>query len=221
MNIINGNNNIKFGSIYQYNVTKDNSHDALCANGEISELEMTDYQNYTAFEDFMPYNEMAKTGIIYKMHIAADDKYDDFIESVLRQRNIDFVKYSIDDVVKPEAIYNRIVLPEHASKKVLVSLDTEKVEKLFRQNKDFYIAPNGSKGTIGNRYEAAQKYFKTGRYINASEIYLHEENDKPVLSITDGRHRFAVMRDMGMKKIKFALDKNSLEIAYKYNLISE
>ena len=219
MIITNNNSNINFGSIYKYNVTNTNLKAALSAQSKISNLEFKDSKNYSAFEDFVPYNEMVKTGVIQNIHIAAADKYDKFIESVLRKHKIDYVKESFENVTRPENIFNRIVLPEHATNKILAALDTEKIENLFKQDNGFYISQNGENGSIGNRYKNVQNYIRTGRNINATEISLKEENGKPVLNILDGRHRFAVMRDMGMKKIKFALDANSLQIAYKYNLI--
>ena len=220
---MNYNSKINFGSIYKFNVTKDNLSNAMHAQEKLADIEIRDFQNYKAYTDFMPYNEMVQNGIFQRIHIAAADKYDKFIESALKRCKVDYSKQSFSDALNPQKIYNRIVLSEYASAagKKLVSLDTAKVEKLFQEDKGFYITPNGSEGAISNRYQGVQDYIKTGRNVNASEIHLSEEYNRPKLRFIDGRHRFAVMRDMGMKKIKFAMDSDSLAVAKKYNLISE
>ena len=100
-------------------------------HAKLANLEIKDAENYTAYQDFVPYGEMVKTGVSHKVHIAAADKYDSFIESVLKQKGIDYTKQSFNDALNPQNIYDRIVLSEHDSERVLVSLDTEKVDKLF------------------------------------------------------------------------------------------
>ena len=55
------------------------------------------------------------------------------------KKNITFVKQSSKDALKPENIYERITLPKMARGKKLVSLNTQKVEALFRQNENQYI----------------------------------------------------------------------------------
>ena len=84
-----------------------------------------------------------------------------------------------------------------------------------------YISPNGESGSISDRYERFQDYLKTGEDIEATEIVLHEKNGELYMGVTDGRHRFSVMRDMGMEKIKFAMDGESLDFAIKYGLVAK
>lgn len=221
MNIINHKTSPNFGSIYKYNITKNNLNQGMDATGELSELELKDNGKNIIYENYVPYKEACKTGIYQNVHICAEDKHDTYIESILKQYNINFIKQSKEDALKPENIYNRTVLPKNLDNEVLTSLDTKKIDELFKKTPSLYISKNGISGTINNRYQEFQDYLKTGMDIEATHIVLNEANGKLNFSIVDGRHRFAVMRDMGMDKIKFALDENSLKLAEKYGLIKE
>ncbi len=212
--------NTTFGSNYKYNVTSQNSERAHQAMNILYRPELTDESNYKIYTDFPSFNDSCKTGIFEKVHIAASDNYDEFIESVLKQRNISFEKQSKKTALDLDNIYNRIVLPEGGYNLQLVSVDVEKIDKLFQKNEDVYITPGGKKGTISNRYQGVIDYLKTGRDIDATQANLFERNGELVFSIIDGRHRFSVMRDMGMKKIKLAMNPKSIELAKKYNLIA-
>lgn len=155
-----------------------------------------------------------------KVIIDADDKFDEKIEALLKVRGIKFHKQSKGELMELDNIFSRIKLSEYDETydRQLVVLDTQKVEKLFKINKDAYIAPKG-KGGIGDRYNQFISYLKTGQDIDASRLHIREENGRMTLSFIDGRHRFCVLRDMGMKKIPFAMDTKSYYAAKKTGLV--
>ena len=93
-----------------------------------------------------------------------------------------------------------------------------KLTELFKKDGISYIEPKGGNG-IGNRYSRVIEYLKTGQPIDATLVYLNKRYDGLSASIGDGRHRFAVLRDMGMKKIPVALHNESIELAREYGLI--
>ncbi|MBQ9246825.1 hypothetical protein IJ182_11240 [bacterium] len=215
--MINNNfHNISFGSNYRYDVTSDNLSQSAKIENQIYHKAGN---KVSFFADYTPFEESVKTGVFEKVHISAPDEYDDFIESVLKQRNINFVKQTKQETLNLDNIYSRIILSDVRPNNILVSLDTKKVDELLKQEKDFYIAPNGTSGTISDRYEGVKQYLLTGRDIHATELYLRENNGQLSATIGDGRHRFAVMRDMGMPKIKISLNKESLFLAQKYGLV--
>ena len=218
MKILSQNNNISFGSNYKFNIANDNSKNAESAANILSQLELKNPE-ILFFSDFMPFNEISKTGIFEKIHISAPDTFDEYIESVLNQRGVKFEKHTKEEDLDPKNIYKRIVLPKKRPNQRLVSLDVKKVDDLFKEN-DLYIfeEKNQSKD---KSFQNVRNYLATGRDIDATEIVLSEKNDKLFLSILDGRHRFCVMRDLGMDKIKFALSEDSCELAYKYGLIAD
>ena len=220
--LINSNftNNTSFGSIYKYNVTKDNESEALSALTEFQTKEMKDNNGFKVYSDYLPFSEISKTGIFEKVHLSVDDKYDSFIETLLLQNNINYTKQTHEDAILHDNIYDRIVLSDSAKVygKKLVGLNTAKIEELFKKDMA-YISPNGEKGSISNRYEGVKEYLLTGRNINATEAVLTEDNGELKFTVLDGRHRFSVMRDMGMHKVKMALSEDSAKLAEKYGLI--
>ncbi|MBQ4123643.1 hypothetical protein IJD44_08000 [bacterium] len=218
MKINNIQSNLSFGSNYRFTVTTKNFSEAMDAADILAEKEFKD-KEFKAHATFTPFQESLETGVYQKIHISSPNRYDEYIESVLKQRNIPFTKQSKNDAIKLENIYDRIVLGQYPEGKMLVSLNTEKVEKLFKENQDSYISYKGQKGAIGNRYKGVLEFLLTGRDIEATKLYLSERENKLHLEIYDGRHRFAVMRDIGMPRIKFEMDEESFLIAQKYNLI--
>jgi hypothetical protein len=81
-----------------------------------------------------------------------------------------------------------------------VTVDVAKVEASYSQDGNFYVGPNGSGAAIGKRYETF-------------ETWLAENPDTPIdppimglgpsgnVVFGDGRHRWAVLRDLGEKRI--------------------
>jgi 8-oxo-dGTP pyrophosphatase MutT (NUDIX family)/GNAT superfamily N-acetyltransferase len=86
------------------------------------------------------------------------------------------------------------------STSLLVTVDVAKVEASYSQDGNFYVGPNGSGAAIGKRYETF-------------ETWLAENPDTPIdppimglgpsgnVVFGDGRHRWAVLRDLGEKRI--------------------
>ena len=99
-------------------------------------------------------------------------------------------------------------------------LDVSKIEKLFKKKEDLYISYNGGRNSISNRYQNFIDYLKTGQKIEAPRIEITEALNEPDIEFIDGRHRFSVLRDMGMTQMPFALSEQSYEIAKKYDLLA-
>src|SRR5690606_37800212 len=87
---------------------------------------------------------------------------------------------------------------------VLTNVDVQLSDEAFKRAEGFYIGKD-DKG-IGNRKERVMEYIKSGelKYAPEPSIYLTPDN-KPRLSFGDGRHRFAVLRDLGVKTINISI----------------
>lgn len=116
-------------------------------------------------------------------------------------------------------IYSRIKLSEYDKMdgNKLVTLKTGDVEKIFSEDKDYYISPNGQNSP--QLYKEFEKYLQTGKEIDAPTIKIIDYPEGYSFGFIDGRHRFAVLRDLGMEEIPFAIDKESLNAAKKYGLL--
>jgi hypothetical protein len=89
-----------------------------------------------------------------------------------------------------------------------VFVDTKKFDSAWKEDKSFYIGLDGE-GGIGKRYDGFLKFIDTHDTFEQSVVGFDIYNKRP--SFIDGRHRFAVLRDLGMKKIPVSVDPDSLE----------
>jgi len=91
---------------------------------------------------------------------------------------------------------------------ILANVDMELADKAFRNDHDFYIGKD-DKG-IGNRKERVMIDIKNGTLTYAPDVSIRvSHSGVPVLSFGDGRHRFAVLRDLGVESINLTFNKDS------------
>jgi len=127
------------------------------------------------------------------------------------------IESAIDNLLL-KGIYDRIELPARAKRHIesLVDIDTEKFDAAFAKEKDLYVGLKGAEGIEG-RYERFQEFLKKGVPIDASEVGINSDGQ---VGFTNGRHRYAVMRDMGMKRIPVAMSKSSKRYAEELGLLA-
>lgn len=89
----------------------------------------------------------------------------------------------------------------------LVEVDIAEIERLWKKNSSQYISP-GDKG-LQDRRESLMKSLSAqpAQKWNAPEISF----DRRVLMFDNGRHRTAVMRDLGAKTIGLAIEPSSAD----------
>jgi len=93
------------------------------------------------------------------------------------------------------------VLPLRARKDTLVMADVAKIESSISKDHNFYVGPGGRGAAIGGRYEGFQEFLKKGTPIEVPEMGVWHGD----AFFTNGRHRFAVLRDMGFDRIPVAV----------------
>lgn len=212
-------NNLSFTGNFRFYQTSANYKNCEKALDKLYTLESP--PEFSIYENFINDKNLTSKGVYQCINVCADDIYDRKIESILKQRNINFEHRSLEEIFDPDCIFNRIKLSESQkeSGKRLVAINTAKFDKIF-QNEETYISHGGKNG-IGNRYNKVQEYIKTGLDIDPSEIYLKEEDGKLYAAFQDGRHRYAYLRDWGLAKIPFAMTEESFLLAEKYGLIAQ
>jgi hypothetical protein len=126
-----------------------------------------------------------------------------------------------------DVILKSIVKPDRARGEKLVWVDTDKFDKAWSKDKGFYIGPMGV-GQIHNRYPDFIKLLQMPREqrkpllwgkkqeITASEVYVDKNGE---VSFSNGRHRFAVLRDLGAKKIPVSMSLAAVRNAQKFDYI--
>lgn len=98
----------------------------------------------------------------------------------------------------------------------MVYVDTLKFDQYFQKETDFYIGEGGSDNSIGDRYNRFQEFLKKGIPIEVSEVYITKDFE---VGFGNGRHRYAVLRDMGYEKIPVSMSKESIERAKQMGII--
>ena len=134
----------------------------------------------------------------------------------------ELAKRSMPEPVETNVTVNNREVPvtmhpvEKRSGDIMTHINPDKFDPAFEKT-DNYIGENG-KGGIKNRYKEFGDFVKKADSMRASNVYI-KPNGIPVFG--DGRHRYAYLRDQGVKKIPMAMNKESIENAKKHGYLHE
>jgi hypothetical protein len=95
-------------------------------------------------------------------------------------------------------------LPDYArGRRRLVAVDVAALDASWRSDTGFYIAPGCATNTIGDRCARFRAFLHATDRGRAEPIYPPEVGLHPggFVSFGDGRHRFAVLRDGGVRAV--------------------
>lgn len=92
----------------------------------------------------------------------------------------------------------------HSRSHLPVMLDVAKVEQGWRKDRGFHIGPGGTGDAIRGRYERFGEFLKSGTPIEMPEIGTTQGGR---VVFTNGRHRFAVLRDQGVHELPFMVSR--------------
>ena len=98
----------------------------------------------------------------------------------------------------------------------LVVIDVAKFDAMFAKERDFYIGPGGTGNTIRDRYKRFQEFLQSNNRIEASTISVREDGR---VDFINGRHRYAVMRDLGVARMPVVMTPESIEHAERLGLL--
>ncbi len=115
---------------------------------------------------------------------------------------------------EPEQLYGvKFVQPARAKQREnIVWVDVGKFDQEWNKDEGFYIGAGGVGAKISNRYERFQEFLKTGQPVEMPEVSLREfEIRGSRIGFVNGRHRFAVLRDMGLKSIPVSISKKEAD----------
>ena len=175
---------------------------------------------YPGEESFSYWMHMMKKGLV-------DGVYDDnttlYDREDLQNNNMlqEIIKEELQNIPTPQEIADNLVPSEYwnrmkannpkyyqKEKPVLANVDMKLADEAFRRDHDFYISPD-DRG-IGNRKERVLQTIEDGTLKYAPDVSIRmSHHDVPVLSFGDGRHRFAVLRDLGVQSINMTFSKAS------------
>jgi hypothetical protein len=100
-------------------------------------------------------------------------------------------------------------------KEELVVVDVAKFDAAWARDRNFHIDKAGT-NKIGDRLARIEAFLKTAPMMAASEVTVRDTGG---VIFSDGRHRFAYLRDLGLKHIPVSMDKESVRNAKKHRLL--
>jgi hypothetical protein len=83
-----------------------------------------------------------------------------------------------------------------------VWISVARFEASWKKNQQQYVGPGGSGAAIEGRYEKFGAWIESGEAVWIPLVGL----ERGEISFTDGRHRFAWLRDHGMQSIPIDVD---------------
>jgi hypothetical protein len=100
----------------------------------------------------------------------------------------------------------------------LANISVGALDKLWSRDPGAYLPPGGS-GTnyIGDRYQGVLDYLGTGKSVEAPRVSVRDGGS---VVFGDGRHRFSVLRDLGVDTLPMTLSPESYANAQKLGLLA-
>ena len=99
----------------------------------------------------------------------------------------------------------------------LVNVNPTAFDEAFSKTSWQYVGEKGKEG-ISGRYEKFENYLKDAKSIEASNVSVNKDGG---IVFGDGRHRYAVLRDMGLDELPIVMDKESIKNAKKFGYLAD
>jgi hypothetical protein len=105
---------------------------------------------------------------------------------------------------------------EAKNRNEIAHINPETFDKAFAKTDWQYVGKKG-KGGIEGRYEKFADWVKDALSMHASNASVNKEGG---IVFGDGRHRYAYLRDEGVKEIPMSMDKESIEHAKRHGYLT-
>jgi len=99
----------------------------------------------------------------------------------------------------------------------LVNVNPSAFDEAFSKTGWQYVGEKGKEG-ISGRYEKFENFLKDAKSIEASNVSVNKDGG---IVFGDGRHRYAVLRDMGLDELPIVMDKESIKNAKKFGYLAD
>ena len=157
---------------------------------------------------------------VNETYINVPFSYDPNMKKLLDKLDIPYYYYSPMQRLDKNEIRSRIKMDE--LDKIyglsMVEVDVKKFDNLLKEGK-YYVGYMGVGGSA-EKYAAFKDFLHTKNTIEPPKVSLEkDENGNVVTKIEDGRHRFAVLRDMGFDTIPVRMNQNSVALAKETGII--
>ncbi len=97
----------------------------------------------------------------------------------------------------------------------LVNVNVDKFDDIY--SGDIFYLPEGYHDELCDNVVA---FISSGKSIESPYMELSEENGELKINCIDGRHRYRVLKNMGMKIMPMTMSQDSVRLAKKHGLIA-
>ena len=164
----------------------------------------------------------AGTGKNYnKLFFQVSEEFDEKMKKLFAKLRIPYIQINESQAANMDNVISRMVrndnIKEDGSQNFYVTrnINVKKFDKELQKDKDCYVGINGQNGSA-EKYQRFVNYLSTNQEINPPILDIVETKDGKINTyIADGRHRFAVMRDLGFDEIPVNIESKSLSLAQK------
>ncbi len=173
-------------------------------------------EKYQITEDRVIYDDK-----INEVHLTVPDTNDAKIKKFLDKKNIPYFYFSQYSRLDKDEIYQRLIRGYENSgyNYELTEVDTKALDN-YLKDKPGYIGYKSQGDPEKIKYDRAVRFLHTNHDIIPSKLVTGKDfKGNTFLRIDDGRHRFAVLRDIGMKKIPVMMSYDALEFAKEERII--
>lgn len=102
------------------------------------------------------------------------------------------------------------------SGETMVKVNVQKIDQSWARDPDFYISKGGDGGIKGRYGRFGEFMASTDQAIEVSELGVGKNGQ---VFFTNGRHRFAYMRDQGATVLPVAMDSESIQNAKEFGYL--
>lgn len=156
-----------------------------------------------------------------KLYVHMPHEFDEQMIKMLKKLSVNYERIDERDSLDPNKITSRMVICASGQPRgeFLQKIDAKKLDRELQKDIEMYVGFNAMNGS-SIKYNRFKKFLKTNQEIRSPIVYLRKFSDGEIKThIYDGRHRFAVLRDMGIEKIPVTIDEESLELAKEIGLV--
>jgi hypothetical protein len=108
---------------------------------------------------------------------------------------------------------NNSYMDSYGEEWITVTLNVDKFDKDWQKD-EFYVGKNSSNAGVRSKYDFYKNLLSKdiNKNIGLPEAKI---SDNGKIGLIDGRHRYAVMRDLGYKQIQFLVPSSQKDIFIK------
>lgn len=151
---------------------------------------------------------------INETHMTVFDSCDEKVEKLLKKYDVPYYYFNAGTKLNKDEVYNRLELADEYKQfgYQLVEINVEQLDKVLQRQKG-YVGYKG-RGGVKEKYDRFVRFLHTSHKIQPPRLALTKKIDGDIdVYIDDGRHRFAVLRDIGLEKIPVVMSEESRKVA--------